>query len=568
MFQLTLSSGANARDFLVRKDCCQLGRAADNDVVLHGWRVPRLNARIWRENGTIYIEDVGDHGNIAINGQALRQRAELRHGDLINIGSYCLKLRDINRRRHARPPGSSRARTDPVQAVETPVLLPRPEKIRQAQRNMPVSANPLSDLGFAWQKKLHALLLQTIDHRRADLAKLSDQDLRSSTEKLVVELVDSSGSLPPAIDRQQLIQNVLNEAVGLGPLESLLADDSISEIMVNGAEQVFVERNGQLQACSLRFSSNAAVHHIIERIVAPLGRRIDESMPLVDARLKDGSRVNAIIPPLALQGPCLTIRRFMAQRLCAQDLVQFGSLSAAMVRFLEVCVVQRKNIVISGGTGSGKTTLLNVLSNLIPDGERIITIEDAAELQLDHAHLVTLESRPANLEGSGCISIRDLVRNALRMRPDRIVVGECRGGEALDMLQAMNTGHDGSLTTAHANNPRDLLARLETMVLMAGIDLPAQAIREQIASAIDIIVHQTRFSCGSRKVTHISELTGVDAGKIQLQDIFVYQQTGFDQEGKVRGRFSGCGFVPAFYEELTRIGIELDLKIFDDGRQE
>jgi pilus assembly protein CpaF len=284
---------------------------------------------------------------------------------------------------------------------------------------------------------------------------------------------------------------------------------------------------------------------------------------MVDARLKDGSRVNAVIPPLALKGPSITIRKFAKRKLAADDLLRFGSASREMIEFMKVTVEHRKNCVISGGTGSGKTTLLNILSNFIPNGERIVTIEDAAELQLHHPNLVSLESRPANIEGKGQIAIRDLVRNSLRMRPDRIVVGECRGGEALDMLQAMNTGHDGSLTTAHANSPRDMLARLEVMVLMAGLDLPVSAIREQVSSAIDIVVQQTRFACGTRKITHICEVTGVESGRIQLQDIFEFKQTGVDAKGKTQGYFTGCGFVPEFYDSLRRVGVPLDLGIFE-----
>jgi pilus assembly protein CpaF len=338
--------------------------------------------------------------------------------------------------------------------------------------------------------------------------------------------------------------------------------------MVNRADEIFVERKGRLERYPLAFTSDRAILGVIERIVAPLGRRIDESSPLVDARLKDGSRVNAIIPPLALKGPTLTIRKFAKKRLGAEDMIGYGSVDESMVRFLQLCVKERKNVVVSGGTGSGKTTLLNVLSNFIPDGERIVTIEDAAELRLNHSHLVSLESRPTNIEGRGAVTIRDLVRNALRMRPDRIVVGECRGGEALDMLQAMNTGHEGSLTTLHANTPRDALARLETLVLMAGMDLPIGAIREQIASAVDIIVQQTRFACGSRKVTSIAEISGIENGKILLQELFRFEQRGYGVSssgglGKVQGGFSGCNAIPSFYDELRERGVDCDLTLFD-----
>ncbi|HKJ63988.1 MAG TPA: CpaF family protein, partial [Desulfopila sp.] len=308
---------------------------------------------------------------------------------------------------------------------------------------------------------------------------------------------------------------------------------------------------------------NNAVLSVIERIVSPLGRRIDESSPMVDGRLKDGSRVNAIIPPLAFKGPCLTIRKFSKQRLTTQNLVDYGSISPGIVRFLEVAVENRKNIIISGGTGSGKTTFLNVLSSFIPHDERIVTVEDSAELRLNQPHVVTLEARPANMEGRGAVSIRDLVKNCLRMRPDRIVVGECRGGEALDMLQAMNTGHDGSLTTVHANSPRDLVSRLGVMVMMAGMELPEKAILEQIASAVHVVVQQSRFSDGTRKITHVTEITGIESGVVQMQDIFVYKQTGVDEEKRVVGYFKATGRVPEFYEELEQCGIAVDMNLFN-----
>jgi pilus assembly protein CpaF len=327
---------------------------------------------------------------------------------------------------------------------------------------------------------------------------------------------------------------------------------------------VFVERDGRLERVGKAFSSEHALSGVIERIVAPLGRHIDESSPLVDARLRDGSRVNAIIPPLSLKGPCITIRKFKRERLGAHHLIGFGALTQAMATFLEACVAARRNLLISGGTGSGKTTLLNVLSSFIPQSERIVTIEDAAELQLAQEHWVQLETRPRNIEGKGEIAIRDLVRNALRMRPDRIVVGECRGGEALDMLQAMNTGHDGSLTTLHANTPRDALSRLTTMVLMSGMELPIQAIREQIASAVNIVVQVTRFAEGSRKITAISEVSGMESGVISMQDIFVFQQDGFGDDGKVRGRFVATGCVPKFYDDLHRRGMRVDRSIFSE----
>ena len=355
---------------------------------------------------------------------------------------------------------------------------------------------------------------------------------------------------------------MFNEALRLGPLEELLADDSVTEIMVNGPHRVYVERGGKIQLTDLQFLDDASVMAIIERIVSPIGRRIDESQPYVDARLADGSRVNAIIPPLSLTGPTVTIRKFAKKTLTVEDFIRFGTWSRNAAEFMKACVIMRKNIIVAGGTGSGKTTLLNLLSGFIPHDERILTIEDAAELRLVQPHLVRLEARPPNIEGRGAVTIRDLVRNALRMRPDRIIVGECRGGEALDMLQAMNTGHDGSLTTVHANSPRDVISRLETMVLMSGLELPSRAIREQIASAVDLIVHESRLSDGSRKVTCISEVMGMEGQQITLQDLFVFKQTGLDAKGRVLGRFEATGAIPSFYGELASRGLSLDIATF------
>jgi pilus assembly protein CpaF len=355
---------------------------------------------------------------------------------------------------------------------------------------------------------------------------------------------------------------VINEALGLGPLEDLLADDAVSEIMVNRCDQIYIERKGKLTLSDKKFTSNQAVLAAIERIVAPIGRRIDESSPMVDARLKDGSRVNAIIPPLALKGPCVTIRKFNKVPLTVDDLIRFGAMTRGMANFLKLVVELRRNVVVSGGTGSGKTTLLNMLSSFIPSDERIVTAEDSAELRLEQDHVVSLETRPPNLEGTGAVTIRDLVRNALRMRPDRIVVGECRAGEALDMLQAMNTGHDGSMTTLHANSPRDALARLETLVLMAGMDLPVRAIRDQIGSAVHMILQQARLGDGSRKVTAIAEVTGIDSDQVQIQDVFYFKQDGYTAEGKVKGRHVPTGYIPRFYEELRQRGLKADLSIF------
>lgn len=370
-------------------------------------------------------------------------------------------------------------------------------------------------------------------------------------------VLDENPFAIPQGEKPRLIADIRDEVLGLGPIEALRKDDSITEIMVNGPRQVFVERMGKLELTDAKFHDTAHLMNIIERILTPLGRRVDESSPLVDARLEDGSRVNIIIPPLSLIGPCLTIRKFSKTPLSVDNLISFSTMDEKMATFLRACVKARINILVSGGTGSGKTTTLNVISSFIPDGERIVTIEDAAELRLQQQHVVTLEARPANLEGKGAITIRDLVRNALRMRPDRIIVGEVRTGEALDMLQAMNTGHDGSLTTAHANSPRDVLSRLETMVMMSGLELPERAIREQISSAIDLIIHQARMRDGSRKITYITEVQKMEGTTITTQDIFRFEQTGFDSNGKILGHFVPTGLQPSFLEKFEVSGIKL-----------
>ena len=379
------------------------------------------------------------------------------------------------------------------------------------------------------------------------------------------ELAESDYTLTRA-ERLQIVDDICNELLGLGPLEPLLKDNNITEIMVNGPKSIFIEQKGKLQLTDICFYDDRHLMNIIERILAPLGRRVDEASPLVDARLSDGSRVNIIIPPLSLIGPVVTIRKFSKKALGVNDLIRFGTLSEDMAKLLEACVKARLNILVSGGTGSGKTTTLNALSSFIPSGDRIVTIEDAAELKLQQRHVVTLEARPANLEGRGAITIRDLVRNALRMRPDRIIVGEVRSGEALDMLQAMNTGHDGSLTTAHANSPRDVLSRLETMVLMAGMELPVRAVRTQVSSAIDLILQQSRIRDGSRKITHITEVQGMEGDTIILQDLFRYVQDYIDDDGKSIGHFEGSGLQPAFMDKFKMNGVDLPLSIFHSGR--
>lgn len=379
-------------------------------------------------------------------------------------------------------------------------------------------------------------------------------DAASDVMELIHQSLANQEQHLTRLEESRLAQEILDDVIGLGPIEPLLRDKSISEVMVNHAKQVYIERFGKLELTNVMFRDDAHVLQVINRIVSPIGRRCDESTPMVDARLPDGSRVNAIIPPVALKGPSITIRKFSSKPLKVSDLIGYGSMSSQMASFLEGAVRGRCNVIVSGGTGSGKTTLLNVLSSYIPEGERIVTIEDAAELRLEQNHVVTLEARPANIEGKGQIAIRDLVKNALRMRPDRVIVGEVRSGETLDMLQAMNTGHDGSLTTVHANTPRDVISRLETMVMMAGMELPAKAIREQISSAIDIIVHQSRFRDGSRKVVNISEVLGMEGDTVTIQDLFVFKQEGVDGLGRISGQFVTTGIHPKVSDKIKDNG--------------
>jgi len=554
MFDVLIETpNRDSRQVRCLHDSCGIGRSESNLVILQGWNIAGDHAAFRLRNGGVFIELMGGKGQVAVNGQRVRDaHGPLHRDDVVTIGAYRLRVLtdEADPTSKMAPPKQAAANSDAVRPTSA------------ATQMVPVTPTDPGMLEYRLQ--VHAALVRQMDLRRVDVHGMSDVELRAKTSELIDEIIDREfHDLPRTINPRRLAKEVLDEAIGLGPLEDLLDDDSVTEIMVNRADQIFIERAGRIQESPVVFSSDKAVLSAIERIVSPLGRRIDESSPMVDARLKDGSRVNAVIGPVALRGPSISIRKFAKKKLMGQDLLNFGSLNEEMLEFLIMAVRERRNIIVTGGTGSGKTTLLNVLSNFIPDTERIVTIEDAAELKLNQPNLVGMEARPANLEGKGLITIRDLVRNALRMRPDRVIVGECRGGEALDMLQAMNTGHEGSMTTAHANSPRDALSRLEVMVLMSSMDLPMTVVREQIASALDLIIHQRRFPCGSRKITYISEITGIESGTIQSQDIFTFRAR--DQggpEGRVRGEFSPTGAVPEFYEELAERGVPVDLGIF------
>ena len=534
--QMTVDDAATRR--IVAAAPVLIGRGVHCDLRIANWRVGRQHARLRREASVVVLEDLGALGGTFVNVFGNPDKSfRVRAGDEILIGPCRLKVAPVTHddERNAAVPAASPPPSPPVREAAAIRLL--------------VPSSP----SLQWRRRLHAALLGALDLRRRDVAGMSDASLRAEATRLLTLIVAEDAGLPLAIDREALCREVLDEAVGLGPLEPLLAAPDVTEIMVNRHDEIYVERDGRLWRHAAAFTSEQSVRRVIERIVTPLGRRIDESSPMVDARLPDGSRVHAIIPPVALKGASLTIRKFPKRRPEMADLLAAGTLSEAMAQFLTGCVRLRKNLLVSGGTGAGKTTLLNVLSNEIPEGERIVTIEDAAELRLSHEHLVSLEARPSNQEGRGRIDIRELVRNALRMRPDRIVVGECRGAEAFDMLTAMNTGHEGSLTTLHANSTRDALARLESMVLMAGLDLPLAVVREHIAASIDIIVQQARLSDGRRVVVSVAEVTGMESGRIQLQELFRHER---------HGGFAGCGVVPSFAQAWQEAGHGLDFSWF------
>lgn len=614
MIRITVTDSKGVKtEHSAQGDTVTIGRSDDNDLVLKGWTVGKRQATLARRGNGVFVVDHGGLSSTEVNDKTVeKEYGPLDALDKIGIAGYSLQVvvpaksadvtplkpvslvaqleklapatttekrvvdahlqttsLDVRTAIAGLPSATatesalSPAKTAPVVKPEPPVVTPVVASVKT-----PPPAAPLgtTDAMTHWRAIIYEKLISTMDLRRIDVSRMNEDQLRVATAALVTEIVVAETGIPPAVDKQRLGKEVLDEAVGLGPLEDLLADPTVTEIMVNRFDQIYIERSGKLQRSAVTFTGEKGVVSAIERIVAPLGRRIDESSPMVDARLKDGSRVNAVIPPLALKGANITIRKFSKNKLHDTDLIKFGSVTKEIMAFMQQAVHHAANIVISGGTGSGKTTLLNVLSNYIPNDDRIITVEDAAELQLGQPHVVSLESRPPNVEGKGAVPIRDLVKNCLRMRPDRIVVGECRGGEALDMLQAMNTGHDGSMTTAHANTPRDCIARLEVMTLMSGLDLPIRAIREQISSAVHIIIQQSRFPDGSRRVTHVTEVTGMEGEMIQLQDIFLFKQDGYGEDGKIRGRFYATGAIPELYQSLSERGIPVDLSIFQKDR--
>jgi pilus assembly protein CpaF len=502
-----------------------IGRGPQCTLRLDDESVSRRHVEVEVTARGLVVSDLSTNGTLAGDRALHRSSAEVAYGAPIVIGRCTVDFMAVD---------------------------PPPEVTPPASVAAPGEASGADEAGPELRREIHRLLIEHLDLATTDAKRFDDPSFRPRVLTALRRIVATMGPrLPSGVDGDALIGELADEALGLGPLEGLLANPAISEIMVIDARTIYVEEGGLIRRSAAKFTDDDRVRAVIERIITPLGRRIDESSPLVDARLPDGSRVNAIIRPLALKGSCITIRKFSKQPLTLERLLAYGALSPAMGRFLTRSVAAKKNVVVSGGTGSGKTTLLNVLSAAIPSGERIVTIEDSAELQLTQPHVVSLETRPANVEGRGEYTIRDLVKNALRMRPDRIVVGECRGGEALDMLQAMNTGHDGSLTTTHANSPLEALGRLETLALMAGVTLPSRAIREQIANSVHLVVQQARLSDGTRKLTAIAEVADLtDDGEFRLRRIFEFRRTGTGPAGEVRGDFRATGYLPSFLDDL------------------
>jgi pilus assembly protein CpaF len=528
--------------------------------------VSERHAILTVHGGEVSLEDLHSSNGTFVNGEPIDGRVILSGSMIVQIGQCMLRVSDEVDKSVADASADGANASCSVGENDLDGVASGEDALVGLEEAEQPQADPMRELRRSVQEQIQRELLKRMDMKRLTVQGVDREGLEERAQEKIHQIIDevvANGRLPAGIDPVRLEDDVFNEAMRLGPLEDLLEDDSVSEIMVNGPSKVYVERNGRLELSDCQFTDDASVLAVIERIVSPLGRRIDESQPYVDARLSDGSRVNAIIAPLSLSGPTVTIRKFAKKALSPEDFIRFGTWTHNMAEFMRLCVLLRKNIVVAGGTGSGKTTLLNLLSGYIPANERIVTVEDAAELRLQQPHVVRLEARPANIEGKGAVTIRDLVKNCLRMRPDRIIVGECRGGEALDMLQAMNTGHDGSLTTVHANSPRDVISRLETMVLMSGMELPSRAIREQIASAVDIIIHESRLSDGSRKVVAISEVTGLEGSQIVMQDIFSFRQTGVGHNGKIAGEFGPTGAMPTFYDTLAGRGLSVDPRMFN-----
>jgi pilus assembly protein CpaF len=566
-----------------------IGRHSDCDIQLQGNSgISRHHAQLHVLDGTVCIEDTNSIKGVFVNGQKIEAPTVVEQGSVIKICQYKLLLMGDE----AKSSGKS-VNEKELKQQTTSFEGEKEEYWRSMQANSDACSGGdlksvdkenviakqhdddfmkefenasilYEDATMQLSKKIHEDILDKLNLSEGALKIMKSSEVESKVKSCLDRTLDERRhEIPIQLPINLLHQALLDELIGYGPISPLLRSPKISEIMINGPLKVFVECRGKLHRTSVKFYNEQHLISIIQRIVEPLGRHIDEASPMVDARLPDGSRVNAIIPPLAVNGASMTIRKFADKKLSTDDLIGFGSMTREMAMFLEAAVLNRMNILVSGGTGSGKTTLLNVLSQFIPEDERVITVEDSAELKLAHENLVCLEARPANIEGKGRVSIRDLVINTLRMRPDRIIVGECRGPEALDMLQAMNTGHDGSLTTCHANSPRDAVTRLENMVMMAGYELPSDAIREQISSALNLIVQQTRMSDGSRKIEKITEVTGREGKQILMQDIFTFEQTGFDGEGRVTGYHTATGNIPVFVEELRKRGkLKLDMAVF------
>jgi pilus assembly protein CpaF len=527
-----------------------IGRKPEADIHVPDQHISREHALVHTEGEQLRVEDTSSNGTIAGPRLLRRQSADVAYGTPIRIGLHTLYINKLELDADMSLPALSQV---PVSTSPLPSSQPLAFTPHTA---LPHTGSGPAHASAELRREIHRRLLGQLDLGNLENKRLDDPGFRPRVLTALRRILAALPELPPELDVDRLVGEMADEALGLGPLEELLADPTVSEIMVVDADNIYVERAGKLERVNARFTDEARVRAVIERIVTPLGRRIDESSPLVDARLADGCRVNAVIKPLALRGSCITIRKFGREPYTLERLYALGALDPAMGRFLTRSVLAKKNIVVSGGTGSGKTTLLNVLSAAIPAGERIVTIEDAAELQLVQPHVVGLETRTSNMDGQGSISIRELVKNALRMRPDRIVVGECRGGEALDMLQAMNTGHEGSLTTTHANSPREAIARLETLVLMAGLDLPSRAIREQVAASVHLVVQMERLADGSRKLTEVAEIGGLDGrGEVRLRPVYRFLRTGTTAEGGVLGEFAATGYLPSFLDQFITRGL-------------